>query len=40
MEYAKIARDTYNEKWSRDYVRVLNQRMQSRQKLKEQFGDK
>lgn len=40
MEYAKIARDTYKEKWSSDYIRVLNQRMQNRQKLKEQFGDK
>jgi hypothetical protein len=40
MEYAKIARDTYKEKWSREYVRILNQRMQNRQKLKEQFGDK
>lgn len=40
LEYAKIARDTYKEKWSGDYIRILNQRMQNRQKLKEQFGDK
>jgi len=40
MEYAKIARDNYKEKWSREYVRILNQRMQNRQKLMEQFGNK
>jgi hypothetical protein len=38
MEYAKIARDKYKEKWSREYVRILNQRIQNRQKLMEQFG--
>jgi hypothetical protein len=39
MEYAKIARDKYKEKWSREYIRVLNNRMVNRQKLQEQFGN-
>ena len=40
MEYAKIARNNYKEKWSREYIKILQIRMKNRQKLLEQFGSK